>query len=140
MRSSPRWRGPPHKQDFKPCWTEAFTNQETWKVVLAITLDGSAWLTWPRRQIVDKRRHAGRGINVSVIGSQHAGRSRHAPQQVRGVDEREQRRRSRAGRLQSRMVLRLAVVRKQHAIAVWGGALLELARGPHDGVNMTSPE
>src|SRR3989442_12930196 len=47
MRSSPRWRAPTHKQDFKPCWTEAFTNQETWNVVLAITSDGLACLTWP---------------------------------------------------------------------------------------------
>src|SRR5205823_1398252 len=57
----PRWRAPPHKQGFEPCWIEAFTNQETWNVGLAITSDGLACLIWPRRQIVDKRRHARSG-------------------------------------------------------------------------------
>src|SRR5258705_224889 len=65
MRSSPRWRAPPHKQDFKPCWTEVFTNQETWKAVLAITLDGSAWLTW--RQIVDKLPDHPPSVLVAIV-------------------------------------------------------------------------
>src|SRR5437016_9990303 len=67
MRSSPRWRAPPHKQDFKPCWTEAFKNQETWTVVWAITLDGSADATGVSTRVAKPPEHDAAGIVVSRL-------------------------------------------------------------------------